>query len=162
MLCRDGHASTAADFCSECGLEMPPAGTPVRAAGRPDTSQLCPVCKTDRDDPSSPFCGVCGYNFETRQGGDVVHAAAPAPAPAPAPSPAFAPKAKPAAAIGTTSTAHRMEIEVSFADDPKAPKGEPVRKFSLYDEENLIGRRSTASRRRSASMATTTCRAATC
>jgi pSer/pThr/pTyr-binding forkhead associated (FHA) protein len=143
MKCRDGHDSTASDFCSECGLEMP-------AVARPDedtaleaarlAAESCPACATERDDPASPFCGVCGYNFATRQGGHVVP---PAPRPAPrsvAPAPRRTAPVKP-----LTAATSQVEIAVTFDDsNPDAPKGVPARKFSLYDEDNLLGRRSSS------------------
>jgi hypothetical protein len=95
-----------------------------------DTRELCPKCKSDRDDPTSPFCGVCGYNFDTGAPGDLIEPARPVVTPAP----------PPAEPIRTVAPA-RIEIEVTFADDPAAPKNQPARKFALYDDENLIGRR---------------------
>lgn len=144
MRCRNGHDSSATDFCSECGLELDaaPQVAAADADATPMPRQLCPVCVTERDDPASPFCGVCGYNFATKVGGHVVAPAAsstPAPTRAPAPAPAPVRSARPAAA----PPAARIEIEVRF-DESKdsAPKGPPPRKFSLYDEESLLGRRS--------------------
>jgi pSer/pThr/pTyr-binding forkhead associated (FHA) protein len=44
--------------------------------------------------------------------------------------------------ISASAVSH-IEIEVTFDEsNVEAPKGEPPRKFSLYDEESLIGRRS--------------------
>jgi len=119
------------------------------ASTRLDTRELCPKCKSDRDDPTSPFCGVCGYNFDTGTPGDVIaspgFAGARSNAEGVAESiepqrPVVTPAPPPVAPIRTVAPA-RIEIEVSFADDPGAPKNQPARKFSLYDEENLIGRR---------------------
>jgi hypothetical protein len=124
--CRDGHASTTSDYCSECGLEMI-AGI---ASTRLDTRELCPKCKSDRDDPTSPYCGVCGYNFDTGAPGDHIEP----------PRSVVTPAPPPAEPIRTVAPA-RIEIEVTVADDPAAPKNQPARKFALYDEENLIGRR---------------------
>ena len=43
------------------------------------------------------------------------------------------------------AAAPHIEIEVTFDEsNAEAPKGEPPRKFSLYDEESLIGRRSSS------------------
>ena len=80
---------------------------------------------------------MCGYNFVTRQGGDVV------PQPVTAPQPAVQPtEATPAPAQPAAAAAH-IEIEVTFDESHvEAPKGMSPRKFSLYDEESLIGRRS--------------------
>jgi hypothetical protein len=146
MRCPSGHESTDADFCSECGLELtgnvaaadsPPAG--VDPDRTPAPRQLCPACGTERDDPSTPFCGVCGYNFVTRTGGHVV---APTPAPV-APKPTPAAPAPRGVEPGGVAQAARLEIEVTFDEtNPAAPKDQPARKFTLYDEESLIGRRS--------------------
>jgi hypothetical protein len=146
MYCRDGHASTTNDYCSECGLEMIAASgaAPVAASApvrRDATLQLCPKCKTDRDDPTVPFCGVCGYNFDTGAAGNVVHDApvtVPAPTPARAPAP---PPAKPVVVTRSAATAPHIDVEISFADVASAPKGTPVKKFSFYDDESLIGRK---------------------
>ena len=80
--CPDGHDSTTSDFCSECGLEMRlPANADQSASGdvadnaHPASRESCPICKTERDEPQTEFCGVCGYNFVTGQGGDVVASA---------------------------------------------------------------------------------------
>jgi len=141
--CPDGHDSTTSDFCSECGLQMPVPlqddanqgiSVDVTANAQPVSRESCPRCQTDRDDPSTPFCGVCGYNFVTQQGGDVV------PQTVTAPQPAVQPTAAPPAAA-----AAYIEIEVTFDEsNVEAPKGMPPRKFSLYDEESLIGRRSSS------------------
>lgn len=139
MKCPNGHDSTEPDFCSECGLEIQGGANFFPDDHTPLPSQLCPVCATDRDDPSSPFCGVCGYNFVTKVGGHVVQ---PAGAPPPTPKPIKVAAAHPPAAM--SASAPRIEIEVTFDEGKaEAPKGHPMRKFSLYDEENLLGRRST-------------------
>lgn len=144
MKCPGGHDSADADFCSECGLELAPASAAAgpAAGADPDRTpaprQLCPACGTERDDPATPFCGVCGYNFATRAGGHVI---TPAPPPvAPPPVPAASPRRAPPASVAQTA---RLEIEVTFDEtNPAAPRGQPARKFALYDDESLIGRRS--------------------
>ncbi len=137
LQCPDGHPSTANDFCSECGLQMaPPATGIVQAAAAIEGG--CPVCKTQRDDVNSRFCGVCGYNFDTGEGGDVIHEP-------PAPPPARPAPRAPVTALNPRAAADapHIEIEITFDEGhADAPKGEPPRKFSLYDEESLIGRRS--------------------
>jgi hypothetical protein len=149
MKCPGGHDSTDADFCSECGLELAPAPAAAgpAAAADPDRTpaprQLCPACGTERDDPSTPFCGVCGYNFVTRAGGHVVAPAPPVVAATPPAAPA--PVAPPPRRLpaGSVARAARLEVEVTFDEtNPAAPRGQPARKFALYDDESLIGRRS--------------------
>jgi hypothetical protein len=155
MKCPSGHDSTEPDFCSECGLEL--AGTaavvePPAAGVDPDRTpaprQLCPACGTERDDPSTPFCGLCGYNFVTRVGGHVIAPAPAAVAPplapaAPPPTPAApAPRPVPPGSVAHTA---RLEIEVTVDEtNPAAPRDQPARKFTLYDDESLIGRRSSS------------------
>jgi hypothetical protein len=146
--CPDGHDSTTSDFCSECGLQMPAPvqddatqgiSVDVTSDAQPVSRESCPKCQTDRDDPSTPFCGVCGYNFVTGQGGDVVPQTVTAPQPTVQPTAATPAPAQPAAAAAP------IEIEVTFDEsNVDAPKGMPPRKFSLYDEESLIGRRSSS------------------
>ena len=75
----DRHDSTTSDFCSECGLEMrllanadQNASGAVAVATRSTSRENCPICKTERDEPQAVFCGVCGFNFVTGQGGAVV------------------------------------------------------------------------------------------
>ena len=146
--CPDGHDSTARDFCSDCGLQMlaplqddanQDLSADVAPNAQPASRESCPKCKTARDDPSTPFCGVCGYNFVTRQGGDVVPQTVTAPQPAVQTTEVTPAPAQPA------STASHIEIEVTFDEsNVEAPKGIPPRKFSLYDEESLIGRRSSS------------------
>jgi pSer/pThr/pTyr-binding forkhead associated (FHA) protein len=78
---------------------------------------------------------VCGYNFVTGQNGDVITKTVPAPV-------ANTITARPAR-IYSASAAPHIEVEVTFDESNEgAPRGVPPRKFSLYDEESLIGRRS--------------------
>jgi pSer/pThr/pTyr-binding forkhead associated (FHA) protein len=109
----------------------------IAASTHPASRESCPICKTERDEPQSAFCGVCGYNFVTRLSGDVVPETAPAP-------PAVAnTTTAPPQRVNSASAAPHIEIEVTFDEsNVEAPKGAPPRKFSLYDEESLIGRRS--------------------
>ena len=111
----------------------------VASNAQPVSRESCPRCQTDRDDPSTSFCGVCGYNFVTGQGGDVV------PQTVTTHQPAVQPTAATPAAAPPAAAAAPIEIEVTFDEsNVEAPKGMPPRKFSLYDEESLIGRRSSS------------------
>lgn len=144
--CPDGHTSDTADFCSQCGIEMSPspAGTPASspATSAPatktgGTGEKCPKCSTDRDDPTSVFCGVCGYNFDTKTGGGQVapdHDVVPN-------TPVTSGGATGAASTPTVTPANgaRVDIEVSYTDDARASDA-PL-KFNLFDEESLIGRK---------------------
>jgi hypothetical protein len=133
--------STEADFCSSCGTQLTPdapdagvAATPVA----PTHNESCPKCSAERDDPSSPFCGTCGYNFVTKTGGDVV-----VDEPAPALTPVKIVSA-PSAPSGS-QPGPRMDIVITVDfNKPNAPKVRPSLSFPLFDEESLIGRQSTS------------------
>lgn len=142
--CSNGHDSTMSDFCSECGLEMQAPTDLNQAVSGGATSnahstvrESCPVCNTDRDEPQATFCGVCGYNFVSKQTGDRIPRAVPAP-----PTVVKTVPTEPER-VHSASVSSHIDIEVSFDESvEEAPKGVPPRKFSLYDEESLIGRRS--------------------
>ncbi len=63
-VCRAGHLSSEADYCSVCGLAMSPA-----VSGAP---AVCPDCGEPRPSPSAGvrFCEVCRFDFgvDTRGG----------------------------------------------------------------------------------------------
>ncbi len=70
--CPDGHASTATDWCSECGLPMggqpspapaPQAGASIGGMAAPAAGE-CPNCGTARVEGEA-FCEVCGLDFAT-------------------------------------------------------------------------------------------------
>lgn len=134
--CPQGHTSDTGDFCSDCGIEMNPAAaaanppavsvsSPVPAAK--GTGEHCPTCSTERDDHSSVFCGVCGYNYSTGQGGDLSEAQPSTPA------------AVTVTTAPPTGSGARVDIEISYTDPARA--GDAPLKFSLFDEENLLGRK---------------------
>lgn len=142
--------STETDFCSHCGFEIQsaaPAASPASTPASSGTSsppasgpvEHCPKCTAERDDPGSPFCGTCGYNFVTKQGGDAV-----IPEPTPAPSTVAPVTSAPVAVVGSGS-GPRMDvvITVDFAA-VTAPKVRPSLTFPLFDEESLIGRKNSA------------------
>ncbi|NJR68039.1 MAG: hypothetical protein HC771_04690 [Synechococcales cyanobacterium CRU_2_2] len=92
-LCSQGHASTEADFCSECGLKIAiapdsspdpspdPTLKPASGAGNPNVSahtrantgdqenardsanRVCPDCGGQHQMDWGSFCEGCGYNF---------------------------------------------------------------------------------------------------
>jgi hypothetical protein len=141
--CPAGHDSVDPDFCSECGNQL--AAAPVSApaapvadpASAPSTSsssahENCPKC-TEVRDGSAQFCGVCGYDYVNKTGGEVPQAAAPAPlAAAPSYAPPAVPTSTPSSAPTSLSSA-RIDLEVVVG------KAGP-RKHSLFDNESLIGR----------------------
>lgn len=88
---------------------------------------------TEVRDGSAQFCGVCGYDYVNKTGGEVPQAATPAPA---APAPNYAPPAVPTSipsSAPTSLSSARIDLEVVVG------KTGP-RKHSLFDNENLIGR----------------------
>lgn len=139
LKCPAGHDSVARDFCSECGLEMPalPNAAPVAESAAPERV-LCPVCQTERDDSGTTFCGVCGYNFTTGQSGATVSKT-------PVEVQHVVPRAEQPERVASVAAIPHIDIEVTFDEsNAEAPKGVAPRKFSLYDEESLIGRRSSS------------------
>lgn len=81
LVCPRGHASTEADYCSECGAKL--QGVPAAANGGGTgqsaaiAGQVCPDCGTVRERGDTAFCEVCGFNFVTGAHGEVPPAAAP-------------------------------------------------------------------------------------
>src|SRR5579875_3046173 len=72
--CPKGHASTEADYCSECGAKMHGAASGNGAGagqGGSAAAEICPDCGTARDNRETVFCEVCGYNFATGAHGEV-------------------------------------------------------------------------------------------
>lgn len=143
--CPSGHRSDSADFCSDCGIEMVPSPAPVAVATvqpspiSPDSQsgEKCPKCLSERESASGRFCGICGYNYVTGQGGDAALTGQPT---------LITTNAGPVRnETATRSGANRMDIAVRFDEKhAEAPQGDPVRTFSLFDEENLIGRKTSS------------------
>ena len=87
--CPKGHASTEADFCSECGARI---ATQTAEAPPLQANGACPDCRTKRLADGGKFCELCGYNFETGAHGEIpTLSAAPVPEPEPVAAPAPAP-----------------------------------------------------------------------
>jgi len=142
-----GEQSTESDFCSHCGVQIelaapgvvPIIGTPGSSSSAPATAggghDHCPKCTAEREDPTGQFCGTCGYNFVTGQGGDVVQ-------PEPAPVVASPAAASNAATSAANNSGPRMDVVISVNfNAPSAPKVRPSLTFPLFDEESLIGRK---------------------
>ncbi len=145
--CPEGHASTAADFCSVCGAEMHPADA-VPAAAQPAADAAaptkCPDCDTPRVTPFQVFCEVCGYNHPPGtpgQGQGVVRVTPRANAPttaAPAP-PAAHPDAPPHPQVRWDVV---VKVDPNLYGKPNldAPADQPMQTFTLFEDENVIGR----------------------
>jgi len=148
--------SSESDFCSSCGAAIDAGAGASTGAGAPlplvpvigggsqtasSAGEHCPKCSSERDDPSSPFCGTCGYNFVTKQGGDVLPPEEVAP---PVPIPAVNTPAAPFSSSAPIAGA-RMDITITVDfSKANAPKVRPSLKFPLFDEESLIGRSSSS------------------
>lgn len=137
-VCPRGHASTDADFCSECGMKMDPAassGAPTASAVAPAAIEVCPQCGVQRP-AGARFCETCRYDF--REG-------APAPPAVSAPVTPSAPVAPPATtATGLWEMVVTVDPSLDAEPDPDlpCPVGDPERTFPLDLNESLVGRRS--------------------
>ncbi len=150
-------------------IEAEPVAPPAAGDGR----ERCPDCAAPRDSDQQVFCEVCGYNFMTRVAGSgppgpyVPAATANSPAAEPAKSLSKDPadpanpgvpgelEARPSAAsvhsdsTAASAAAARWELTLTVdanlygIPNPDAPKGQPPRKFRLFDRETMIGRAGT-------------------
>jgi len=91
-VCPNGHQSSDADYCSECGAPMAGVAKLVTAtapsisltpAPAPSTGEICPDCATPRT-PGARYCEVCRYDFQAKTSFDPHAAAGAAAEPAPA------------------------------------------------------------------------------
>jgi hypothetical protein len=123
--CPENHASETADFCSVCGVEIPPPGA-GGAAG-----ELCPTCGTAREGLTQAFCEACGHNYRTGTRG------------APPPPQPVAPAARPAVRWDVVV---RVDPNLYGKPNPDAPTDQPPQTFTLFDAENMIGREGTGVR----------------
>ncbi len=149
-----GEQSTESDFCSNCGVQIATAAgasSPLSpdtsgAASAPGSHESCPKCSAEREDLASPFCGTCGYNFITKQGGDVLPAdPAPSAGQGAGKSTTSPSTGGGATAVAASQSGPRMDVVITV--DPNvvnAPHNRPPLTFPLYDEESLIGRRNSS------------------
>ncbi len=166
-------AGTAAAISSSAVSGSVTEAQPVAPPAAGDSRERCPDCAAPRDSEQHVFCEVCGYNFETRVAGsgpprsyvpaptanspaaDVAKALAKGPAdPANPDVPGEVATQTSAAAVHSDSTAEpaagaRWELTLTVdanlygTPNPDAPKGQPPRKFRLFDRETIIGRSGT-------------------
>jgi hypothetical protein len=165
-----GTAATTSTSAVSGSVIPAQVSTPPTAG---DGRERCPDCAAPRDSEQHVFCEVCGYNFVTRVAGfgpprpympaptanspslELGRSLAKDPADLANPdSPSeLAPRAT-AAAMDSDSTAAsvaaaRWELTLTVdanlygAPNPEAPKGQPPRKFRLFDCETMIGRAGT-------------------
>ena len=96
--CPKGHASTEADYCSECGALIGPSTLAATAPTAP-SQDICPDCGTPRNG-GNRFCEVCRYDFQGRASfATTAPTLTPVPAPEPVPAPASAPVPTPDPAL---------------------------------------------------------------
>ncbi len=145
-LCPKGHASTDADYCSECGARIGAPGiavqtmnsaAPVSAISVVDGA--CPDCGTARTS-GARFCEVCRHDFQT----GIAAAISASPQSAPANNPAMVPVDAPASLPVKLSVVIITDPALVIEPDPDnpCPVGAPERVFPLDMAENLLGRRS--------------------
>lgn len=149
-ICPKGHASTEADYCSECGARIegaaPPADQLRVPQALPDSENVCPECGAPREPSDVVFCEICGFNFVTGARGELpVRVPAP-PVPPPeetAPTVDSLPPEIPPAASGW-----KVIVSVNPAlrepGSPEVPVGLGPFTFVLNAPASLIGRRSEA------------------
>ena len=133
MKCKNNHESTAADFCSVCGIEMAAGAESAGDAppGAPD-HENCPVCGSVKIDN---FCGDCGYNFITKSGGIV--------APPPVqPTLVTAPDGghRSVDAGGSAASSEKFEIHLTIDATVEGAPRTPTRIFPLESGDYSIGR----------------------
>ncbi len=156
------NISSEPDFCSSCGAAIAPAaeaapsaGAPSQVADQQNASSLgagigaenCPVCNSLREDPSSDWCGTCGYNYATGKGGEVypdddesAEAAAAVNEQVQAPGQASV-QGPGAVSSAGDQTGPRLDLHITVDySKPGAPSTRPGLTFPLFDEESLIGR----------------------
>jgi hypothetical protein len=136
MVCNKGHDSEAADFCSVCGVRMPAADPAVQAPVKP--VETCPDCALAREPGSGNFCEFCGYNFTTREHGEMKPGHA-------SPAQPTVPE-QPAVPEPQIQREWEVLVEVDASlraeESPDAPAGFRPVTIRLTAESSLIGRRS--------------------
>ena len=151
-ICPRGHASSEADYCSECGAKMQPqpaftgSGVAVSSPAVSTAVELCPDCGAPREQNEIAFCEVCGYNFTTGAHGELSGVSPPALVPppeevlgeSPAPDNAVVPTI-----LGWTI---RVAVDPSLhgPGSPAPPDSFSPYTIALEQPVSLIGRRSEA------------------
>jgi hypothetical protein len=147
LFCPKGHASSEADYCSECGAKIQGAGTappPPRASAAGDA---CPDCGTVREQAEVVFCEVCGYNFVTGAHGEVPIAepvASPLPSAPPVPDPP--PETQTDAGVGAQTWTVLVAVDPALRspESPEPPADFAAQPVPVQAPVSLIGRRNEA------------------
>lgn len=116
LICPNGHSSSEDDFCTVCGTKMH-AAPPL---------QNCSDCGLARDSAGGIFCEFCGFNFNTKEHGELKAAVVPA------------------AATSVHEWQAIVSVDPSLRTDesPEAPADVDAITIPLTRESSLIGRRS--------------------
>ena len=150
-LCPKGHASTEADYCSECGAKIQGAAAPALPEESVMDAQACPECSAPREANDITFCEICGFNFITGARGEIPVAAARELVPTAAQElQVNAAEEVRSANVLDSSRAAPQSWEVTVivdatlreAGSPEAPAGVGPFVFTLTEAVSLIGRRS--------------------
>jgi len=168
--CPQGHSSTDADYCSECGARIGQStvASMTSATAAPSRgADVCPDCMTPRT-AGARFCEVCRYDFEAGQSNaqafptpakPMTVTSSPDTVSIPAVSVPVTPVVNVTPAVATpaverivpaAASSTRLNVVIitdpSLAEDDEmrqqCPQGMPELVFPLDLEENLVGRRS--------------------
>jgi hypothetical protein len=147
-VCREGHLSDEADYCSVCGAPIlsgsagAATGTPIpvpRSAMIKDPPAgglaTCPSCGEPREDPDARFCEVCRYDFQEKRPGPPPVARAPAPVLVPVPVPAPPPARSWELVIAVDPT-----LDTDPDPDHPCPAGAPDILLAVDKPDMLVGR----------------------
>lgn len=144
-VCPKGHASSDADYCSECGARIGAPGITAQiasvvpqASAAPIADGTCPDCGTARSG-GARFCEVCRYDFQTGVGTQASAATASTTTSNPATIPA--PDAPMPIKLSVVVITDPSLVTEPDPDNP-CPADAPERVFPLDMAENLLGRRS--------------------
>jgi hypothetical protein len=127
-VCPKGHASTEADYCSECGAKMisPPAAEAVSAVASTAGPAVCPACGAACEGSGLAFCEVCGCDFAS------------------APRPAAGAGSVSAPPVSGWMVTLSVDPTLRTAASPEAPTGVVPATIQLRQPVSLIGRQSEA------------------
>lgn len=151
LVCPRGHASSEADYCSECGAKMQGAGSAMGSNAGQNGAQVgvaCPDCGTVREHDGTAFCEVCGYNFVTGAHGEVPPVATPIAEPVAAVvehgADVSAPAQEAMPAIQEWTLLVSVDPSLRSAESPEPPADVVSYTVPLTEAVNLIGRRNEA------------------
>jgi len=152
LVCRDGHRSEEADYCSVCGAAMnAPAGaarpalarhiTPLPASVKNLLPAVCPECAEPRA-ADARFCEVCRFDFVARRPGPPPVGRRAKSDPPPAPK-VIAPRVPTPAGTPTFTLEISIDPSLDAEPDPQSPCPVDIAPVLIAVEraELLVGRR---------------------